>query len=82
MSYEIRWYPNSWVHIKTAHRVIGGVSLMDIGDEVKAVNVIKPRTVVPMHYLKNRPVDFAKRFGEYGSVELKILRSGESLIYK
>jgi L-ascorbate metabolism protein UlaG (beta-lactamase superfamily) len=61
---------------------IGGVYTMDIGDAVKAVSEIKPRKVVPMHFLDNRPEDFANQLDRQNKIEVKILRSGESLIYE
>ena len=61
---------------------IGGNFTMDVPDAVKAVEFLKPRKVIPMHYntnelIKADPDDFAKRIKLLG-VEGIILKPGES----
>lgn len=61
---------------------IGGNFTMDIEDAVRAVPMIKPKIVVPMHYdtfdvIKADPVDFALRVA--GMSEVNVLSVGESL---
>jgi len=55
---------------------------MDIDDAVRAVRLIKPRIVVPMHYdtfevIKASPEDFAKKASSFA--EVRILKVGETL---
>jgi L-ascorbate metabolism protein UlaG (beta-lactamase superfamily) len=54
---------------------------MDIQDAARAVEMIKPRVAIPMHYntfpkIKADPKEFAKLVGEMFT-EVKILEPGE-----
>lgn len=60
---------------------IGGYYTMDIQDAARAVKMIKPRVVVPMHYntfarIKADPYEFAALVGEMFTA-VKILSPGE-----
>jgi L-ascorbate metabolism protein UlaG (beta-lactamase superfamily) len=60
---------------------IGGYYTMDIQDAARAVEMIKPRVAIPMHYntfpkIKADPKEFAKLVGEMFT-EVKILEPGE-----
>lgn len=60
---------------------IGGNYTMDIDDAVKAVEFIKPKTVVPIHYdtfpvIKANPLDFEKKVKD---AKVRILSFGESI---
>jgi L-ascorbate metabolism protein UlaG (beta-lactamase superfamily) len=61
---------------------IGGNFTMDVPDAVKAVEFLKPRKVIPMHYntnelIKADPHDFVKRIKPLGSEGI-ILNPGET----
>ncbi len=62
---------------------IGGHFTMGIKEAVKAVELLKPRYVIPMHYntfelIKADPEEFAKLVKEKGlPTEVKILKPGE-----
>jgi len=61
---------------------IGGNFTMDIPDAVKAVEFLRPRKVIPMHYntfdlIACDPNDFASRVKPMG-VEGIVLKPGES----
>ncbi|OQX92572.1 MAG: metal-dependent hydrolase, partial [candidate division Zixibacteria bacterium 4484_95] len=60
---------------------IGGYFTMDVSDAAKAVEFLKPKKVIPMHYdtfdlIKADPMEFAKRVEPLG-VECVILQPGE-----
>ena len=72
-------------NIDVALLPIGGYFTMDIDDAVRAVDFIKPRLVVPMHYdtfpkIKADPQEFADKVGEK-MTEVKVLKPGEELIF-
>jgi len=61
---------------------IGGYFTMDVNDAARAVDFLRPRKVVPMHYstfdlIKADPNDFARKTKHYGA-ECIILKPGES----
>ncbi|MCD6406447.1 MBL fold metallo-hydrolase [Candidatus Aerophobetes bacterium] len=57
---------------------IGGTYTMGVEDALKAVDVLSPRIVIPMHYGEIvGSVDDAKRFSQKCKVEVKILTKGE-----
>jgi L-ascorbate metabolism protein UlaG (beta-lactamase superfamily) len=61
---------------------IGGYFTMDVNDAAKAVDFIRPRKVIPMHYntfdlIKADPNEFAKKVRHFGA-ECIILEPGES----
>ena len=61
---------------------IGGNYTMDIDDAVRAVKMIRPKTVVPMHYdtfpvIKVSPGEFAEKIS--GAASVRILGIGESM---
>jgi L-ascorbate metabolism protein UlaG (beta-lactamase superfamily) len=60
---------------------IGDNFTMGPNDAARAVEFIKPRVVIPMHYntfdlIKQDPQDFARRVGK--RAEVVILKPGES----
>lgn len=62
---------------------IGDNYTMGIDDAIRAVKMIKPKMVVPMHYntfdvIKQNPETFRKGLGDM-SVKVHIMQSGESL---
>ena len=68
-------------NIDVALLPIGGYYTMDAEDAARAVEMIKPRIAVPMHYdtfpkIKADPQEFAKRVGERMTA-VKILACGE-----
>ncbi len=61
---------------------IGGNYVMDIRDAVRAVEFIKPETVVPIHYdtfpvIEADPAEFAALVGE--STKVVMMKSGDTL---
>lgn len=59
---------------------IGGYYTMDLGDALRAVDMIKPKLAIPMHYgtfpvIDADPRDFAKR----SSVPARVLAIGETI---
>ncbi|MDR1885697.1 MAG: metal-dependent hydrolase [Synergistaceae bacterium] len=61
---------------------IGGYYVMDVDDAVRAVDFIKPRRTVPIHYdtfppIKADPNDFARKVG--GRSEVTIMKPGDKL---
>ena len=61
---------------------IGGNYVMDIRDAVRAVEFIKPETVVPIHYdtfpvIEADPAEFAALVGE--SAKVVMMKSGDTL---
>lgn len=61
---------------------IGGFFTMDIKDAAKAVEFLRPRIAIPMHYstfdlIKADPAEFARMIKPHGS-ECVILKPGES----
>lgn len=70
-------------NIDAALLPIGGNFTMDIIDAVKAVEFIKPKVVIPMHYntfpvIEASPNEFASKVSD---VEVKIVKTGESYIF-
>lgn len=64
---------------------IGGYFTMDIDDAVRAVNMIKPRIAIPMHFntfpkIEADPEVFAGLVGEKLTL-VKILKPGEELLF-
>lgn len=57
---------------------IGGKYTMDIADAIKAATAIKPRYVVPMHYLKADPNKFKRLLESKTKVIVKLLEIGGS----
>lgn len=62
---------------------IGGYYTMDAEDAARAVDMIKPKTAVPMHYntfpkIKADPEEFARRVAS-GTTAVKILAFGEEM---
>ena len=69
-------------HVDAALLPIGGNYTMDVDDAVKAVEFVKPRMAIPMHYdtfevIKADPAEFATKAASL--TEVKILKPGESL---
>lgn len=68
-------------NIDLAFLPIGGNYTMDIDDAVRAVRMLKPKKVVPMHYntfplIQADPYEFKENLPDY---EVIILQSGESI---
>lgn len=68
--------------IDLAFLPIGGNFTMDIEDAVRAVKLIRPKRVVPMHYntfpvIKADPQDFARQVA--GMTEAVVLQPGQSV---
>jgi len=62
---------------------IGGNYTMDIADAVKAVELVRPKTAIPMHYntfpiIKADPEDFARGVRDLG-FECRLLNPGASI---
>jgi L-ascorbate metabolism protein UlaG (beta-lactamase superfamily) len=65
---------------------IGGHFTMGIREAVKAVELIKPKIVIPMHYntfpvIQTDPLVFKKLVEEYMTVKVVVLKPGETYIY-
>jgi L-ascorbate metabolism protein UlaG (beta-lactamase superfamily) len=65
---------------------IGGHFTMGIREAVKAVELIKPKIVIPMHYntfpvIQADPLVFKKLVEEYMTVKVVVLKPGETYIY-
>jgi L-ascorbate metabolism protein UlaG (beta-lactamase superfamily) len=65
---------------------IGGNFTMDLDDAVKAVQFIKPKMVVPMHYgtfdvIKKDPKEFAKKLKGF-KTKVKIMEIGDEIEIK
>jgi len=63
---------------------IGGNFVMGIDDAVKAVEFLKPKIVVPMHYntfdiIKKDPEEFKKKVGNKTGADVIILKPGEMI---
>lgn len=56
---------------------IGGTYTMDVREAAEAVERIKPRLAIPMHYIDADPVDFARKVHDKAPVA--ILKPGETL---
>lgn len=65
-------------NIDLAMLPIGGTYTMDIADSVKAAKAIKPKVVIPIHYLKADPNNFKKLLEAKTKIKVKILEIGES----
>ena len=65
-------------NIDLAMLPIGGTYTMDIADAIKATTAIKPRYVVPMHFLKADPNKFKRLLESKTKVIVKLLEIGGS----
>lgn len=70
--------------VEVALLPIGGYFVMDVDDAVRAVEFIKPKKVVPMHYntfppIKADPEDFAKKVGDLA--EVIIAKPGDKISF-
>ncbi|MCL1916281.1 MAG: metal-dependent hydrolase [Desulfovibrionaceae bacterium] len=68
--------------VEVAILPIGGHYVMDAEDAARAVELIRPKITVPVHYdtfpsIRADPVGFARKAG--GLTEARVLRPGESL---
>ena len=66
---------------------IGGWYTMDIKEAVKAVELVNPEIVIPMHYntfdvIKADPEEFKKRVSEVSDASVVILKPGEIFTYE
>lgn len=59
---------------------IGGNYTMDINEAVKAVSVIKPEFIIPMHKLEADPLKFKEAAGKISGVNVEVLKPGEEFI--
>ncbi|KXG77716.1 L-ascorbate-6-phosphate lactonase UlaG [Fervidicola ferrireducens] len=72
------------VSLDVAMLPIGGNFVMGIDDAVKAVEFLKPRTVIPMHYntfdvIKKDPQEFKEKVEEKIGARVVILEPGETI---
>lgn len=70
--------------VEVALLPIGGYFVMDTDDAVRAVGMIRPKRVVPMHYntfppIQADPNEFKRKVGNLAEVD--ILKPGESLAF-
>jgi len=49
---------------------IGGTFTMDIEEAIEAVVAIKPKIVIPMHYLKANPQEFKKKLEAKSNIKV------------
>lgn len=56
---------------------IGGTFTMDIEEAIEAVVAIKPKIVIPMHYLKANPQEFKKKLEAKSNIKVIDLQMGE-----
>lgn len=73
-------------NINVALLPIGGYFTMDADDAVRAVELIRPRMVVPMHYdtfqpIKADPTLFADKVGCRRLAAVQIMKPGEELVF-
>lgn len=50
---------------------------MDIEEAVEATKAVKPRVVIPMHYLKANPQEFKNKAEAKTNIEVVLLQIGE-----
>lgn len=72
------------VDIDLALLPIGGNFTMDLGDAVKAVELLRPRFAVPMHYgtfpiIQADPEEFKRRVEAGTDTEVRVVKPGDSL---
>ena len=75
----------AYENIQIAMLPIGGYYTMDPEDAARAVKMIKPCTVIPMHYntfpvISQDPQEFAEMVGEEETM-VKIMQPGEEFIF-
>ncbi|MFW9923718.1 MAG: MBL fold metallo-hydrolase [Candidatus Thorarchaeota archaeon] len=64
--------------IDVAMLPIDGKYTMDPEEALKAVEAIKPKTVIPMHWRENKPEDFKKAVEKkFPKIEVKIILPGQ-----
>jgi L-ascorbate metabolism protein UlaG (beta-lactamase superfamily) len=73
-----------WEKVEIAIVPIGGYSVMDADDAARAVDFIKPKKVVPMHYdtfpqIKADPQAFARSVGD--KAEVIVMKPGDKLSF-
>lgn len=64
--------------IDIAFLPIGGTFTMDIQEAVQATSIIKPKIVVPMHFLKVNPDIFKKEIEQKLKIKTVVLKVGET----
>jgi L-ascorbate metabolism protein UlaG (beta-lactamase superfamily) len=69
---------NGLGEIDIAFLPIGGTFTMDVQEAAKAVFIINPKIVVPMHYLKVKPHDFKEKIESGLKTQVAILDAGET----
>jgi L-ascorbate metabolism protein UlaG (beta-lactamase superfamily) len=74
---------NEMKDIDIAFLPIGGTFTMDIKEAIKATKTIKPKLVIPIHYINADPNVFCSYFEKRTlGIESKVLSIGEELSYK
>jgi L-ascorbate metabolism protein UlaG (beta-lactamase superfamily) len=63
--------------VDVAFLPIGGTFTMNTDEAVKAVEMIKPKIAVPIHYMKVNPKDFEKKVNATSFSTAKIMQIGE-----
>ena len=60
---------------------IGNTYTMDFNDALEAIGVIKPKNVIPMHWLKKDPMEFKKLVEDkYPDINVNVLNPGDELV--
>jgi L-ascorbate metabolism protein UlaG (beta-lactamase superfamily) len=59
---------------------IGGTFTMDINEAFHAILSIKPKFVIPVHYLKCDPFSYKRRFEEKSDINVIVLNIGEEFV--
>ncbi len=63
-------------NINIAFLPIGGTFTMDIEEAVQAVLTIKPKIVIPMHYMKSDVNEFIELMSKYNNIKTHVLNIG------
>lgn len=64
--------------INVAFLPIGGTFTMDIEEAVQVTKIIKPKMVVPMHYLHANPQEFKGKAEKETQSEINVMSIGGS----
>jgi L-ascorbate metabolism protein UlaG (beta-lactamase superfamily) len=66
-------------NIDVAFLPIGGTFTMDIEEAVQAALTIKPKIVIPMHYMKSDVSEFKNLMSKHKDIKTQILNIGEGI---
>ena len=72
MSVFVKWFPPSWIQIKTDEKTLY------IDTAVKAALSVHSKIVIPMHHLKANPQNFKKKIETNSDIHCAVLKIGES----